>query len=41
MSDINRLIERLFFQGWLMVSQLQCGQQIENGDALYREAVNW
>lgn len=41
MNNLNRLTERRFFQGWLMVSQLRGGQQIENGDALYREAVNW
>ena len=41
MNNPNTLTERLFFQGWLMVSQLRCGQQIENGDALYRRAAGW
>jgi type VI secretion system protein ImpK len=35
------LTERLFFPGWLMVSQLRCGQSIDNGDALYRRATGW
>ncbi|MDR6350059.1 MULTISPECIES: type VI secretion system protein TssL, short form [unclassified Pantoea] len=41
MNSNNALTERLFFAGWLMVSQLRCGQQIDNGDALYRRATDW
>ncbi len=41
MNNQNTLAERLFFQGWLMVSQLRCGQRIEDGEALYRRAAEW
>ncbi|NWA62184.1 DotU family type IV/VI secretion system protein [Pantoea sp. B9002] len=41
MNSNNALTERLFFAGWLMVSQLRCGQQIDNGDVLYRRATGW
>ncbi|EPX2129695.1 DotU family type IV/VI secretion system protein, partial [Escherichia coli] len=30
--------EQIFYPGWLMVSQLRCGQPVEDGKALYRRA---
>ena len=35
------LINKTFYPGWLMVSQLRCGQEIKDGDALYRRACQW
>jgi len=32
------LIERIFFPGWLMVSQLRGGQEVRDGKELYRRA---
>lgn len=31
-------IERIFYPGWLMASQLRCGQDVQEGEALYRRA---
>lgn len=39
-SDIN-LINKVFYPGWLMVSQLRSGQEIKDGEALYRRACRW
>ncbi|WLI76909.1 type VI secretion system protein TssL, short form [Kosakonia sp. H02] len=30
--------EQIFYPGWLMVSQLRCGQEVQDGQALYRRA---
>ncbi|GHK50695.1 hypothetical protein KPZU09_04310 [Klebsiella pneumoniae] len=30
------LINKTFYPGWLMVSQLRCGQPVTDGEALYR-----
>lgn len=38
--DID-LINRIFYPGWLMVSQLRSGQDIQDGEALYRRACRW
>ncbi|MBT9424186.1 type VI secretion system protein TssL, short form [Enterobacter oligotrophicus] len=38
--DID-LINKTFYPGWLMVSQLRSGQEIKDGDALYRRACRW
>lgn len=38
--DID-LINKTFYPGWLMVSQLRSGQEIKNGEALYRRACRW
>ncbi len=35
------LIDRLFFPGWLMVSQLRAGQTVTDGKALYRRTCQW
>ncbi|QMI05060.1 type VI secretion system protein TssL, short form [Citrobacter sp. RHB25-C09] len=35
------LINKTFYPGWLMVSQLRCGQEIKDGDTLYRRACHW
>ncbi|MEB7922652.1 type VI secretion system baseplate subunit TssE [Atlantibacter hermannii] len=35
------LINKTFYPGWLMVSQLRSGQEIQDGDALYRRACRW
>lgn len=35
------LIDKTFYPGWLMVSQLRSGLEIQNGDALYRRACQW
>lgn len=32
------LIERIFYPGWLMVSQLRGGQEVHDGEGLYRRA---
>lgn len=29
------LINKTFYPGWLMVSQLRCGQPVTDGEALY------
>jgi type IV / VI secretion system protein, DotU family len=34
-------IDRLFWPGWLMVSQLRNGQEIKDGKALYRRTCEW
>lgn len=39
-TDID-LINRTFYPGWLMVSQLRSGQEIKDGEALYRRACRW
>ncbi len=39
-DEIN-LINRVFYPGWLMVSQLRSGQAINDGEALYRRACQW
>lgn len=31
-------IECIFYPGWLMASQLRCGQEVQEGEALYRRA---
>nr|WP_318384404.1 type VI secretion system protein TssL, short form [uncultured Enterobacter sp.] len=31
-------IERIFYPGWLMVSQLRSGQEVKEGESLYRHA---
>lgn len=31
-------IERIFYPGWLMASQLQSGQEVSDGEGLYRRA---
>lgn len=31
-------IDRIFYPGWLMASQLRCGQDVQEGEALYRRA---
>jgi len=36
-SDISQ-IERIFYPGWLMASQLRGGQEVREGDRLYRQA---
>ncbi len=36
-SDLTQL-ERIFFPGWLMVSQLRGGQEVLDGEGLYRRA---
>ncbi|WP_343645679.1 type VI secretion system protein TssL, short form [Enterobacter sp.] len=37
----NDLINKTFYPGWLMVSQLRSGQEIKDGEALYRRACRW
>lgn len=32
------LIERIFYPGWLLASQLRCGQEVREGEKLYRRA---
>ncbi|NCI16524.1 DotU family type IV/VI secretion system protein [Cronobacter muytjensii] len=39
-NDID-LINRTFYPGWLMVSQLRCGHDVKDGEALYRRACQW
>lgn len=39
-SDTD-LINKTFYPGWLMVSQLRNGQEIKDGEALYRRACRW
>lgn len=39
-ADID-LINKTFYPGWLMVSQLRSGQEIKDGEALYRRACRW
>lgn len=42
MSKINTsVIDEVFYPCWLMVSQLRNGQEIDNGEALYRRACEW
>ena len=42
MSKINTsVIDEVFYPCWLMVSQLRNGQEIEDGEALYRRACGW
>lgn len=31
-------IEQIFYPGWLMASQLRCGQEVRDGEGLYRRA---
>ena len=38
--DID-LINKTFYPGWLMVSQLRSGLEIQDGEALYRRACQW
>ncbi|MEB7499851.1 type VI secretion system protein TssL, short form [Leclercia pneumoniae] len=35
------LINQTFYPGWLMVSQLRSGHEIQDGEALYRRACRW
>lgn len=35
------LINKTFYPGWLMASQLRCGQPVTDGEALYRQACRW
>lgn len=39
-SDTD-LINKTFYPGWLMVSQLRSGHEIQDGEALYRRACRW
>lgn len=42
MSKINvSVIDEIFYPCWLMVSQLRNGQEIEDGEALYKRACEW
>lgn len=42
MSKMNTsIIDEIFYPCWLMVSQLRNGQEIEDGEALYRRAREW
>ncbi len=42
MSKINTsVIDAVFYPCWLMVSQLRNGQEVEDGEALYRRACEW
>lgn len=42
MSNIKpSLIDEIFYPCWLMVSQLRNGQEITDGEALYRQACGW
>ena len=42
MSKIDASItDEVFYPGWLMVSQLRNGHEIEDGEALYRRACEW
>ncbi|MFZ4835362.1 type VI secretion system protein TssL, short form [Rouxiella sp. Mn2063] len=42
MSKINEsIVDSVFYPCWLMVSQLRNGQEIEDGEALYRRACEW
>ncbi|WP_428945846.1 type VI secretion system protein TssL, short form [Pantoea sp. FN060301] len=36
-SDLSQ-IERIFYPGWLMASQLRGGQEVREGESLYRQA---
>ncbi|NLS55082.1 type VI secretion system protein TssL, short form [Hafnia alvei] len=36
-SKLNQ-IERIFYPGWLMASQLRSGQEVRDGERLYRQA---
>lgn len=36
-SELSQ-IERIFYPGWLMASQLRGGQEVRDGDSLYRQA---
>ncbi|MFI8418713.1 type VI secretion system protein TssL, short form [Serratia sp. NPDC078593] len=36
-SDLKQL-ERIFYPGWLMASQLRSGQEVRDGESLYRRA---
>ncbi|CAM6869933.1 hypothetical protein ENINMM108B2_18325 [Enterobacter intestinihominis] len=39
-ADID-LINKTFYPGWLLVSQLRSGQEVKDGEALYRRACRW
>ncbi|EOW6674165.1 type VI secretion system protein TssL, short form [Cronobacter dublinensis] len=39
-TDLD-VINKTFYPGWLMVSQLRSGQEVKDGDALYRRACQW
>ncbi|MFU2318805.1 type VI secretion system protein TssL, short form [Rahnella sp. PCH160] len=42
MSQINTsIVDEVFYPCWLMVSQLRNGQEITDGEALYRQACGW
>lgn len=42
MSNINvSVVDDVFYPCWLMVSQLRNGQEIDDGEALYRRACQW
>lgn len=34
-------IDRMFYPGWLMVSQLRTGMEVKDGKALYRRTCEW
>lgn len=36
-SELSQ-IERIFYPGWLMASQLRGGQEVRDGESLYRRA---
>lgn len=36
-AELNQ-IERIFYPGWLMASQLRSGQEVQNGERLYHQA---
>lgn len=40
-NNDTSLIDKIFYPGWLMVSQLRSGLDIKDGDALYRRACQW
>jgi len=42
MKDNNTaFVDRMFYPGWLMVSQLRSGQEVTDGKALYRRTCEW
>lgn len=42
MSKINTsIVDEVFYPCWLMVSQLRNGQEVEDGEGLYRRACEW
>jgi len=42
MNKINTsVVDAIFYPCWLMVSQLRSGEEIKDGEALYRRACEW